>query len=61
MTQAIDPTSNTKQKEDLINRDTDAVDAVEGEGARPVTWVIVEDVLSGTWGGWRTADHNRGL
>lgn len=41
---------NTVQKQDLIKRITDAVIAVEGEGARPVTWVIVEDVPSGTWG-----------
>lgn len=41
---------NTVQKQDLIKRITDAVVAVEGEGARPVTWVIVEDVPSGTWG-----------
>jgi 4-oxalocrotonate tautomerase len=24
--------------------------SVEGEGVRPVTWVIVEDVTSGAWG-----------
>ncbi len=41
---------NTVQKQDLIKRITDAVVAVEGEGARPVTWVIVEDVPSGAWG-----------
>lgn len=39
-----------KQKQELIQRVTEAVIAVEGEGARPVTWVIVEDVPSGTWG-----------
>lgn len=39
-----------EQKQELIRRVTDAVVAVEGEGLRPVTWVIVEDVPSGTWG-----------
>lgn len=39
-----------EQKQELIRRVTEAVVAVEGEGARPVTWVIVEDVPSGTWG-----------
>lgn len=39
-----------EQKQELIRRVTDAVVAVEGEGLRSVTWVIVEDVPSGTWG-----------
>ena len=29
---------------------TEAVLAVEGEGLRDVTWVIVEDVAPGAWG-----------
>lgn len=41
---------NIEQKQELIKRVTDAVVSVEGEGLRPVTWVIVEDVPSGTWG-----------
>jgi 4-oxalocrotonate tautomerase len=24
--------------------------SVEGEGLRPVTWVLIEDVASGEWG-----------
>lgn len=39
-----------EQKQELIQRVTDAVVAVEGEGVRSVTWVIVEDVPSGAWG-----------
>lgn len=39
-----------EQKQELIRRVTDAVVSVEGEGLRQVTWVIVEDVPSGTWG-----------
>ncbi len=35
------------QKQELISRVTDAVVAVEGEGLRPVTWVIIEDVQPG--------------
>jgi 4-oxalocrotonate tautomerase len=38
-----------EQKQELIRRVTEAVVAVEGEGVRPVTWVIVEDVPSGAW------------
>lgn len=38
------------QKQEIIRKVTDAVVSVEGEGLRPVTWVIVEDVPSGAWG-----------
>lgn len=41
---------STEQKQELIRRVTDAVVSVEGEGLRPVTWGIVEDVPSGAWG-----------
>ncbi len=33
-----------EQKQELIRKVTDAIVSVEGEGLRPVTWVIVEDV-----------------
>jgi 4-oxalocrotonate tautomerase len=39
-----------EQKAELITRLTDAVLSVEGEGLRPVTWVIIEDVPEGQWG-----------
>lgn len=39
-----------EQKQDLIRKVTDAVVSVEGEGLRPVTWVIVEEVPEGAWG-----------
>ena len=39
-----------EQKQELIQRVTDAVVSVEGEGLRPVTWVVVEDVDPGAWG-----------
>ncbi|MBP8154015.1 MAG: 4-oxalocrotonate tautomerase family protein [Nitrospira sp.] len=39
-----------EQKQDLIRKVTEAIVSVEGEGVRPVTWVIVEDVPSGQWG-----------
>lgn len=38
------------QKQDMIKKVTDAVVSVEGEGLRPVTWVLIEDVQSGAWG-----------
>lgn len=39
-----------EQKKTIIERVTDAVLSVEGEGIRPVTWVIIEDVPEGQWG-----------
>ncbi len=39
-----------EQKQDMIKKVTDAVLSVEGEGLRPVTWVMIEDVPSGHWG-----------
>ena len=41
---------STKQKTELIRKVTAAIVSVEGEGLRPVTWVIVEEVPSGDWG-----------
>ncbi len=39
-----------QQKQEIISKVTDAIVSVEGEGLRPVTWVIIEDVASGEWG-----------
>lgn len=39
-----------EQKQELIERVTDAVVSVEGENVRPVVWVVVQDVASGQWG-----------
>ena len=38
------------QKEELIEKVTEAMIAVEGENMRPVTWVIIDEVQSGSWG-----------
>ena len=38
------------QKRELIKNVTEAVLSVEGEGLRPVTWVIIEDVEENEWG-----------
>ncbi|MEM7223841.1 MAG: tautomerase family protein [Pseudomonadota bacterium] len=38
------------QKKELIGKVTDAILSVEGEGLRPVTWVLIEDVPEGQWG-----------
>ena len=39
-----------EQKQEMIRKLTDAVQSVEGEGLRPVTWVTIEDVEPGAWG-----------
>ncbi len=46
---------NAEQKSELIRKVTDAIVSVEGEGLRPVTWVILEEVPSGDWGVGGTA------
>ena len=54
----------TPQKEEIIERVTDAMVAIEGENMRETVWCIVEEVASGEWGvGGRplTADDARAL
>jgi 4-oxalocrotonate tautomerase len=34
----------------IIRNLTDAMVEIEGEGMRPVTWTVVEEVKSGDWG-----------
>ncbi len=38
------------QKAEMIQKVTDAMVEVEGEGMRGVTWVRVKEVRSGEWG-----------
>ncbi len=37
------------QKQEMIQKLTDAMVSVEGENMRSVTWVIIEEVTSGEW------------
>lgn len=47
----IEGVFNDEQKQQMIDRVTDAMLSVEGENMRPVTWVLVDDnVKSGDWG-----------
>jgi 4-oxalocrotonate tautomerase len=39
-----------EQKEEMVRKLTDTMVSIEGESFRPVTWVVVEDVVSGQWG-----------
>ncbi len=38
-----------KKKQELIEKVTDAVVSVEGEGLRPVTWVLLDEVPMENW------------
>jgi 4-oxalocrotonate tautomerase len=38
------------QKTQIVKSLTEAMVEVEGENMRSVTWVVVEDVKSGSWG-----------
>jgi 4-oxalocrotonate tautomerase len=38
------------QKAEMVKTLTEAMVNIEGENMRPVTWVVVEEVKSGSWG-----------
>ena len=38
------------QKQEIVERLTDALVAIEGENMREITWCLVEEVASGEWG-----------
>ena len=38
------------QKQQMIEKVTDAMVSVEGENMRQVTWVVIDEVKSGDWG-----------
>lgn len=46
----IEKVFTAEQKQQIIERLTDAMVEIEGENMRPVTWVVVEEVASGEWG-----------
>ena len=46
----IEGVFSQEQKQQMIQRLTDAMVSIEGENMRPVTWVVVEEVRSGDWG-----------
>jgi len=46
----IEGVFSDSQKQQIIERLTDAMVSIEGENLRPVTWVVVEEVKSGDWG-----------
>ena len=46
----IEGVFTSEQKEQIIERLTDAMVSIEGENMRQVTWCVVEEVKSGDWG-----------
>ena len=46
----IEEVFSPAEKKQLIAKLTDAIVSIKGEGVRPVTWVLIEDVHSGDWG-----------
>jgi 4-oxalocrotonate tautomerase len=38
------------QKQEIVEKLTDAMVGIEGENMRAVTWCVVEEVKSGDWG-----------
>jgi 4-oxalocrotonate tautomerase len=46
----IEGVFSSDQKQEIIERLTDAMVSIEGENMRSVTWCVVEEVDSGDWG-----------
>jgi 4-oxalocrotonate tautomerase len=46
----IEKVFTNQQKQEMIKKLTDVMVSIEGENMRSVTWVIIEDVISGEWG-----------
>ncbi|HVU73672.1 MAG TPA: tautomerase family protein [Mycobacteriales bacterium] len=46
----IEGVFDATQREQIIERITDAMVSVEGEALRPFTYVVVDEVKGGSWG-----------
>lgn len=46
----IEGVFSSQQKQEIVEKLTEAMVSVEGENMRGVTWVVVEEVQSGDWG-----------
>ena len=45
----IEGVFSDSQKESIVKDLTEAMVRIEGENMRPVTWVVLEEVKSGSW------------
>jgi 4-oxalocrotonate tautomerase len=48
--QLIEGVFDKSQKQEMISKVTDVMVEIEGEAMRGVTWVRVQEVVSGHWG-----------
>ncbi len=48
--QIIENVFTPEQKQQMINKVTDAMVSIEGEALREVTWVKIDEVKEGNWG-----------
>ena len=46
----IEGVFSAAQKQEIVQKLTDAMVGIEGENMRAVTWCVVEEVKSGDWG-----------
>jgi 4-oxalocrotonate tautomerase len=46
----IEEVFTPKQKNEMIEKLTEAMVSIEGENMRGVTWVTIDEVKSGSWG-----------
>jgi 4-oxalocrotonate tautomerase len=46
----IEGVFDASQKQEIVEKLTDAMVEIEGENMRPLTWCVVEEVRSGDWG-----------
>ena len=46
----IEDVFTSEQKQQVVERLTDAMVSIEGENMRGVTWVLIEEITSGDWG-----------
>jgi len=46
----IENVFSADQKQEIVRSLTDAMVGIEGENMRAVTWCVVEEVRSGSWG-----------
>jgi 4-oxalocrotonate tautomerase len=47
--QLIEGVFDTRQKQEMISKVTDAMVSIEGEAMRGVTWVRIQEVAGGEW------------
>jgi 4-oxalocrotonate tautomerase len=47
--QLIEGVFDKRQKQQMIDKVTDAMVAIEGEAMRGVTWVRIQEIASGQW------------